>query len=80
MPFLLYVEEICRFFSLSFLLCRFLGLAQHGAAVNARDHSEQTALHWAAVCGSVPVADLLLQNGARIECADSHGYRVRYSG
>ena len=50
---------------------------QHGADVHACDHSGQTALHWAAVRGSIQVAELLLQNGAQVECADSHGYRVR---
>lgn len=50
---------------------------QHGADVNATDFTGQTALHWTAVRGSIQVAELLLQSGARIECADSHGYRVR---
>lgn len=36
---------------------------------------QQTALHWAAVKGSVEVADLLLQRGARIEAVDVNGYR-----
>jgi hypothetical protein len=45
--------------------------------VNATDFTGQTALHWTAVRGSIQVAELLLQSGARIECADSHGYRVR---
>lgn len=49
---------------------------QHGADVNASDFTGQTALHWTAVRGSIQVAELLLQAGARIECADSHGYRV----
>lgn len=50
---------------------------QHGADVNATDFTGQTALHWTAVRGSIQVAELLLQSGARIEYADSHGYRVR---
>ena len=50
---------------------------QHGAHVNACDRTGQTALHWAAVRGSIQVAELLLQNGAQLEYADSHGYRVR---
>ena len=49
---------------------------QHGAHVNACDRTGQTALHWAAVRGSIQVAELLLQNGAQLEYADSHGYRV----
>lgn len=44
--------------------------------MNATDFTGQTALHWTAVRGSIQVAELLLQNGARVECADSHGYRV----
>lgn len=44
--------------------------------MNAADFTGQTALHWTAVRGSIQVAELLLQAGARIECADSHGYRV----
>lgn len=50
---------------------------QHGADVNATDFTGQTALHWTAVRGSIQVAELLLQSGARVEYADSHGYRVR---
>jgi hypothetical protein len=53
----------------------FIG-CQHGADVHGCDHTGQTALHWAAVRGSIQVAELLLQNGAQVECADSHGYRV----
>lgn len=49
---------------------------QHGGDVNAADNIQQTPLHWAAVKGSVDVADLLLQNGARIEAADVNGFRV----
>ena len=44
--------------------------------MNATDHAHQTALHWAAVRGATAVADLLLENGARIEAADVNGYRV----
>lgn len=46
--------------------------------MNATDLSQQTALHWAAVRGSIGVADLLLQNGGRVEAADANGYRVNY--
>ena len=51
---------------------------KHGAEVNATDHIQQTALHWAAVRGTTIVADLLLDNGARLEAADMHGYRVLF--
>lgn len=44
--------------------------------MNAADNSQQTAFHWAAVRGSVAAADVLVQNGARIEAADVNGYRV----
>lgn len=50
---------------------------QHGGDVNASDNTKQTALHWAAVKGSVDVADLLLLHGARIEADDMNGYRVK---
>lgn len=49
---------------------------KHGGDVNAADHRRQTALHWAAVHGSIPVADVLVQSGARVEAADINGYRV----
>jgi len=49
---------------------------KHGSDVNAVDNSQQTALHWAAVRGAIAVADVLLQNGARVEAADLNGYRV----
>lgn len=51
-------------------------LLKHGGDVNAADHTQQTALHWSAVRGSTAVADILLQNGARVEAADANGYRV----
>lgn len=44
--------------------------------MNSVDLGGQTALHWAAVRGATPVADILLQNGAHPEAADTHGYRV----
>lgn len=44
--------------------------------MKATDNVKQTALHWAAVRGSVAVADVLLQNGAWVEAADTNGYRV----
>lgn len=44
--------------------------------MNAKDNAGQTALHWAAVRGSIAAADVLLQNGARVEADDLNGYRV----
>ena len=55
-----------------------LSLLKHGGDVNATDNNKQAALHWAAVRGSIAVADVLLQNGARVEVADVNGYRVNY--
>ena len=46
--------------------------------MNAIDNNKQTALHWAAVRGSTAVADVLLQNGARVEATDVSGYRVNF--
>ena len=44
--------------------------------MNAADHAQQTALHWAAVRGATSVADVLVEHGARVEAADVNGYRV----
>lgn len=49
---------------------------KHGGDVNSAASLKQTALHWAAVRGSVTVADILLQNGARVEASDVNGFRV----
>lgn len=56
-----------------------LMLLKHGGDVNATDGRLQTALHWAAVQDSVAVADVLVQNGARVEAVDENGYRVLFS-
>ena len=45
--------------------------------MNATDHTGQTALHWSAVRGAIQVAELLLQEGARVNAADMNGYQVR---
>lgn len=58
------------------VVAKVLVCLQHGADVNARDHTGQTALHWTAVRGSIQVAEQLLQHGADVELADNHGYRV----
>lgn len=52
---------------------------QHGGDINARDHTGQTALHWSAVRGAVQVAELLLQEGARVGAADFNGYQVCFT-
>lgn len=49
---------------------------QHGADVNAIDHTGQTALHWSAVRGHIQVAELLLKEGAKVDAADLYGYQV----
>lgn len=49
---------------------------QHGGDVNATDHTGQTALHWSAVRGAIQVAELLLQEGSRVNAADMNGYQV----
>lgn len=54
-------------------------LSKHGGDVNATENIQQTALHWAAVQGAIAAADVLLQNGARVEAADVNGYRVIFS-
>lgn len=54
-------------------------LLKHGGDVNATENIQQTALHWAAVQGAIAAADVLLQNGARVEAADVNGYRVHVS-
>ncbi|KAF5444255.1 hypothetical protein F2P56_036743 [Juglans regia] len=51
-------------------------LVKHGGDVNETDNMQQTALHWAAVRGAIGVADVLLQNGARVEAVDVNGYRA----
>ena len=52
---------------------------QHGGDVNASDHTGQTALHWSAVRGAIQVAELLLQEGARVNAADMYGYQVSFT-
>jgi ankyrin repeat protein len=49
---------------------------QHGADINAVDHTGQTALHWSAVRGHIQVAELLLKEGAKVDAADLYGYQV----
>jgi palmitoyltransferase ZDHHC13/17 len=55
-------------------LCLVFG--QHGADVNAVDHTGQTAFHWSAVRGHIHVAELLLKEGAKVTAADLYGYQV----
>jgi hypothetical protein len=58
--------------------CMMLVFGQHGADVNAVDHTGQTALHWSAVRGHIQVAELLLKEGAKVDAADLYGYQVCY--
>lgn len=44
--------------------------------MNAVDLTGQTALHWSAVRGAIQVADLLLEEGARVNAVDIYGYQV----
>lgn len=52
--------------------------SQHGAHVNAADHTGQTALHWAAVRGSLPVIETLLRHNADWEARDNRGYTIAH--
>jgi ankyrin repeat protein len=58
------------------ILC--LVFEQHGADVNAVDHTGQTALHWSAVRGHIQVAELLLKEGAKVDVADLYGYQATH--
>ena len=58
--------------------CAMVCCWQHGGDINARDHTGQTALHWSAVKGAIQVAELLLQEGARVGAADLNGYQVSF--
>ncbi|XP_062202043.1 probable protein S-acyltransferase 23 [Phragmites australis] len=44
--------------------------------VNTTDHAHQTVLHWAVVRGVATVADVLLENGVRLEATNVNGYRI----
>ncbi|MBA0719201.1 hypothetical protein Golax_006902, partial [Gossypium laxum] len=50
----------------------------HGGDVHAVDHNGQTALHWSAVRGAVQVAEVLLQEGARVDAAEIYGYQITH--
>jgi palmitoyltransferase len=49
---------------------------QKGVNCNVADKTGQTALHWAAVRGSLAAAETMLRADADIEFADSRGYTV----
>ncbi|MBA0838754.1 hypothetical protein Goarm_004548, partial [Gossypium armourianum] len=53
-------------------------LDTHGGDVHAVDHNGQTALHWSAVRGAVQVAEVLLQEGARVDAAEIYGYQITH--
>lgn len=48
-------------------------LLQHGANVNSKDMSGNTALHRAAYNNNVELVKLLFDRGVDIECADDSG-------
>ncbi|KAL0337545.1 UNVERIFIED_CONTAM: protein S-acyltransferase 24, partial [Sesamum calycinum] len=58
--------------------CRGWSREKHGGDINACDHQGQTALHWSAVRGAVQVAELLLQEGARLSVTDVNGYQTTH--
>ncbi len=53
-------------------------LLSQGALINATDQTGQTALHWAAVRGSLPVIETLLRNNADYELKDNRGYTATH--
>ena len=52
-------------------------LLENGAAVDAKDKEDMTALHWAAENGHEPVAKLLLENGAAVDAREERLPRCR---
>ncbi|GKA11608.1 serine carboxypeptidase-like protein 13 isoform X1 [Tanacetum coccineum] len=59
----------------SYVIRNMIFKIKRGADVNAVDLTGQTALHWSAVRGAIQVADLLLEEGARVNAADIYGYQ-----
>jgi hypothetical protein len=51
-------------------------LLDNGAAIDAQDGTGQTALHWAAVRGSMSVVETLLRAGVNPAVVDNRGYSV----
>ncbi|XVF48001.1 hypothetical protein PTKIN_Ptkin03bG0155200 [Pterospermum kingtungense] len=51
---------------------------KHGGDVHVTDHNGQTALHWSAIRGAIQVAEVLLQEGARVDAADIYGYQITH--
>jgi palmitoyltransferase len=49
-------------------------LIAQGVSLNVTDGTGQTALHWAAVRGSLPVIETLLRNSADYGIKDIRGY------
>ena len=50
-------------------------LLENGCVIDRADSQGQTALHWAAVRGSLSAAETLLRASADLTLADSKGYR-----
>lgn len=41
-----------------------------GTSVHARNHSQQTPLHLACLAGNLVIAQLLIENGAKVDVID----------
>ncbi|WP_420592960.1 ankyrin repeat domain-containing protein [Robiginitalea biformata] len=52
---------------------RFL-LAQEGNDIEKKTHDSRTYIHWAAYAGNAELVSWLLEQGARTDVRDSHGY------
>ncbi len=51
-------------------------LLAQGNDINKRTHDSRTYLFWAASRGNIEMMNFLIENGARIDLVDSHGYSV----
>ncbi|KAE8806273.1 protein S-acyltransferase 24-like [Hordeum vulgare] len=53
-------------------------ILEHGADVNAIDHTGQTTHHSSVVRGHIQIAELLLKEGAKVDTADLYGYQTTH--